>query len=199
MRELPILFSGPMVKAIMEGWKTQTRRVINPQPYSSTAAVVPFGETEWVSRDVDGIHNANIRLRFKPRFLVGDRLWVKETWWASDGKAYYRAHYGAGEYPQAMDIDDGDHWKSGRFMFKKYARLWLSVSAVRAERLQDITENDCIAEGIEDIGQRVGRLNGSYSTIFSLYQALWHSINGKTHPWASNPWVWVYTFRRVTP
>jgi hypothetical protein len=209
-RELPILFSTPMVRAIQDGRKTMTRRVMVPQAQ-------PFDTTNATERIRQWIFPAS-------RYQVGDMLWVKETWaiidnTGIDGSAPY-VEYKAdkpndiypGDWPadEAKESDEAPRWKSGRFMFKKYARLWLSVESVRAERLQDISFLDARAEGIlifadnpdpETGGRGYNRgapgLPMRYEST-AAFSDLWDSINGKTHPWDSNPWVWVYGVRRIS-
>jgi len=189
MRELPILVSTPMVQAIQAGRKTMTRRVIKPQPthfhYGQGGLVFPC------KPDGEQIH---------PRYQVGDNLWVRETWCPlkSSQEAFIDGVSALGVsiptvYKQEMD-DGGAtlpppfKWKSGRFMPKWASRIWLEVTVVKAERLQDITEEDAWSEGV---------VPESGDSIAAFAQ-LWDSLNGKTHPWASNCWVWAYTFKVVS-
>ena len=153
MKERPILFSAPMVMAILAGTKTQTRRVIKPQP--SVAQNCPYG-------------------------TPGDHLWVKETFWTGGDAVNYRAD---GEMPEYMR--DVSRWKPSIFMPRKLSRITLEILDVRVERVQDISEEDA-----KDEGGLYGA--GSYRDGFAV---LWDSINGKKHPWESNPWCWVLTFK----
>jgi hypothetical protein len=195
-REKPIIFSGPMVKAILEGRKTQTRRVIRPQPDHLRTS--PFFKS-----GLDDGHGYEVKCPYYP----GDRLWVRETCsyenvieksenhWSSHTKVHYRA-----TEPEVPGISSG--WKPSIFMPRWASRITLEVVDVRVERLQDISEADAIAEGVytnEQALQKLGlpadtKLQG---TCVDKYRIVWDSINGKKYPWASNPWVWCISFRRV--
>lgn len=216
MRELPILFSGPMVKAILENRKTMTRRVMKPQPPAGYDAPILLTETEYGFRKPSQGHRPFFAT---PSYQVGDRLWVKETyaerrdvdWRIAPDKARHYAHYKAEDNwvpKDPMNWHEYLGWKSGRFMPKCLARLWLEVTAVRAERLQSITEEDAIAEGVGAGFQmnggwpdyqhiRNGVCELTQDTAVMSFATLWDSINGKTHPWESNPWCWCYTFKRI--
>ena len=166
-KEHPILFSGEMVRAILNGRKTQTRRVVTQ------------AKMQDATEDVIGLlwRAGEIRCPYGTR---GDSLWVRETFaiWGQfqDGPAYcYRA--------------DGDKagimWKPSIHMPRKASRIMLSVERIRVERLQNITEDDAAAEGIE-------RNSGPYILDFAR---LWDQINAKRgHTWSSDPWVWVVEF-----
>jgi len=228
--EKPILFSGPMINAILEGRKSQTRRVINPQPIiddslleggTSSEYGVHVGERRrnhliWTGKR--GCHTTfgqglKWMAERSPYGGVSDRLWVRETFGyadESDGKqVVYRAD--SGPVHEATT-----KWKPSIFMPRWASRLTLEIVSVRVERLKDISEEDAIAEAIEgrwhpkdpkcwtwkDYGRSV-RFNedifhyGSAVTPISTFESLWNSINGKKHPWNSNPFVWAITFRRL--
>ncbi len=200
-KERPILFSGSMVRAILDGKKTQTRRVAKTAPAFSDeeGRFVPTGPC--------------------PYGREGDLLWVRETWqeiepqpgWA-EGIAYradYKPRYQAWE----RDADDKIYrietpWRPAIFMPRSRSRLTLRVSGVRLERLQGITDKDARAEGVlsdadtlppfADGGARpLGRLCSAREN----FAALWNEINGKDESkrWAANPWVWALEFRRLEP
>ena len=207
-RELPILMSTPMVQAILEGRKTMTRRVIKPQPLEfylpdSDRIKALLKVPKHTIKLQDRGNSDFIHILPAPCYQVGDHLWVKETWRLSSHKngdecPCYKADNMCFCGRPSLAPIEGPLWKSGRFMFKKYARLWLEVTAVKAERLDQISEEDAIAEGtpIHDFFPvNTARLAGL--TTVSYFAQLWNSINGKTHPWASKPWVWVYTFKRI--
>lgn len=186
MKEHPILFSGPMVRAILEGRKTQTRRVINPQP-KVVHDFYPDGtlETERLFRN-----GGRIRC---PYGVLGDRLWVRETW-GKDPYAHLSGHipilYKVG--PPSVDPDYPVPWKPSIHMPRWASRITLEVVEVRAQRLQDITEEDAVAEGVNCA------VGGFITTNpVNAFHGLWDYINGKRAPWDSNPWVWAVTFRRV--
>lgn len=222
MTDRPILFSAPMVRALLAGTKTQTRRVIEP-------VTGPIQEGDII---VSWPADAPVRkgLTFRPRFAVGDRIWVKETWrthrsWddhkPSDVIPCSRIWY------EAEDRDNCDQHGKARpsiFMPRWASRLTLTVTDVRVERLQDISEADAKAEGViwqeptaedfewakaqeEEYGQPV-EIQGVWTvpgakgfakadvwgcTAKDAYSYLWMAINGKDS-WAENPWVVAVSF-----
>lgn len=261
----PILFSAPMVRAILSGTKSQTRRIVKPQPDMrkalanladcghvsglEMAGAVPgvddrglLGMTCCTDRGYKpfGYTIPNIRC---PYGQPGDRLWVREEHHLSgfaqeiDGRAVADAdeveeptigcHYHAdgayravrltkreGRLLAARKADRGRKMQ-GRFQYKSCARIWLEITGVRVERVQEISEADAKAEGVE----RNVHGDGSWSpddgwldyldlskggdgfpanTARGSYLTLWLSINGPGS-WAANPWVWVVEFKRVTP
>ena len=185
MKEKPIIFSTEMVRAIQNGRKSQTRRVIKPQPPAEE-----YGA--W-----------GIKCPYKP----GDVLWAKEAWGIStEGKVIYKADY----MDEEALLADGEKWRSPRFMPKKHARIFLLVTNIKPERLQDITEESAIREGVHPWGletqQRIekwcrytqitdpGRMRGTFRGEFA---AFWDSLNAKRgYGWKENPWVWVIEFRK---
>jgi len=198
----PILFSTPMVKAILDGRKSQTRRVVKPQ--------MQYKDTEQLLRNV------------KPPYRRGDTIWVRETIciapknWAEKG-------------PHCIQDDDGDwrhiayradstgewamreyglKWKPSIFMPAWACRLFLTVEERRIERLQDITEDDAKEEGVDPL-QKMNSYSGLAAEAAGIkyherhkasFRILWNSINGKPKPnkpdvsWKANPWISVYTF-----
>ena len=208
VRERPILFSAPMVRSILDGRKTQTRRVVEPQPDKVVLSYYPGG---LVAHDLECNETAikygngfedDDRQWKCPYGAPGDRLWVRETWQqdpAGDRAVCYRA---TGHDEKCVIPDH--LWRPSIFMPRWASRLTLGITAVRVQRLQEISEDDAIAEGcklpasgrITDVqgGQYAGRI---WWNAVTWYKELWDSINGKTHPWTSNPWVWVIEFRGV--
>lgn len=186
MKERPILFSGPMVRAIIEGRKTQTRRVIKPQPERVEYLHVGGG-VEWpCCPTVDGCMKA----MHCPYGVPGDSLWVRETWADRFQDDWYI--YRADNNPEHAGVK----WKSPIHMPRRASRITLPIVNVRAERLQDITHNDVFAEGCPIDTKASGCVAGEWQTDRKMKAAawfadLWNSINGKKHPWDSNPWVWV--------
>ena len=192
MKEIPILMSGPMVRAIIEGRKTQTRRIVKPQ----------FGcKYEMPDYWSDGKQGIKC-----PYGVPGDRLWVKETFGPCAGGIVYRSDGGT-------NCPDGGKWKPSIFMPRWASRITLEIESVRVERLQDISEEDAVAEGIvaprcEHCGytrtdarfQMDHRFCQSKEpdSAIPLYRELWESINGPGS-WDANPWCWCITFRRFTP
>lgn len=199
MRERPIIFSGAMVRAILEGRKSQTRRVVKPQPADYPAMrPEPRGGRLWIfmaHSDRPSYQFATGDVSCPYGAAGGSRLWVRETWAANPhaGAAgqpavFYRADGPVGGYPT-----DGP-WRPSIFMPRWASRLLLEVTDVRVQRVQEISADDCVDEGI-DPSSIPGV--GSDDALRSAFTDLWDSINGKRAPWASNPWVWCVTFRRV--
>jgi len=217
-----VLFSSAMVKAILDGKKTMTRRVITGLAQSS-------GKPYWPG----GKHGGDfLRVEHCPHGKSGDRLWVKETWrsWEEtcttssfdQGEDHrctehcrqtyvaYAATPRVGYRPvpdkarityldETTPLDRNPRlqgpWKPSIFMPRAFSRIDLEVTAVRAERLQDISEEDAEAEGVAPV-MPIGCNSPSYRAAFP---ALWDSINGRRAPWASSPWVWAISFKRVRP
>lgn len=185
MKERPIRFSGPMVRALLDGTKTQTRRVVKKQPPS------------WIGSDLPGLRA--FKLQRCPYGNPGDLLWVREAWST------------CGLYDKKSPSEMAPHWlgtirylasgeKSGRtrasmHMPRWACRLLLEIVSVRLERLQDISEDDARAEGCAG-GHSAIPLYGYSATPNEHFSALWSSING-TDSWNANPWVWVVEFRRA--
>ena len=207
-KERPILFSGEMVRAILSGRKSQTRRVVKPQPINSRVGMCNMAycghPNEWcVEGSVSEYTVANPRNPNAPELppkwkcpygKVGDRLWVKETFSVlPSGQLWYRA--------DGHSVNDG-YWKPSIFMRREYSRITLEIVSVRVGRLQEISEADARAEGcFQGLWKPCG-LAGAYknndpiATYIAGYAQLWESING-AGSWSANPWVWVIEFKRV--
>jgi hypothetical protein len=190
MKEKPILFSGPMVKAILDGHKTMTRRVIKPQPeiFDGMAG----GDWCWWPLSTDG------SLRKCPYGAAGDHLWVRETVWM-----YSNRHEVAGYV-----ADCGNHFehyvhKTPSIHMPRWAsRINLKITGIRVERLQDISAADAQAEGLscDACGWFVpGNTKTGAPTAVECFSQLWDSINGEKCPWQSNPLVWVVEFKLLGP
>ena len=188
MKERPILFSGPMVRAILNGSKTQTRRVVKGMAL------------EWLSPDMfTPAFVASPENDMCPYGKVGDQLWVKEairawTFIDDDGPCV--------EYVADGHIHDDATWVWKRdslpsmFMPKGLSRITLEIADVRVQRLQEISEADAVAEGVAEYA-RVALGEPDALTAYGQYAFLWDSINAKRAPWDSNPWVWAITFERA--
>lgn len=226
MKERPILFSAPMVRAILDGRKTQTRRIVKPQPPHGCSEIEEQPDTDpYIGCMVSGhsgvwedVHSMDYRVRC-PYGKPGDRLWVKETWSAAIGWDATRPIDICERSPilYAADLSERfkDAWDEceprtyGRrrpsiFMRRWMSRITLEIVSVRVERLQDISEADAIREGIKpvsfgltDKGYEWDQNEDGTTTAKESYRALWESINGPGS-WAANPWVWVIEFRRVS-
>lgn len=230
MKERPILFSAPMVRAILEGTKTQTRRVVKLRPPNAIGTFF-CGAGDWVWSFRKGADSSIFRC---PYGVPGDRLWVRETWaqvWdcpalpcceASESfhEDHRRVAYRSTEpnalkdYACSFDCDHDEPgcapWKPSIHMPRRASRITLEVTGVRVERLQDITEADAKAEGVEPYTQPHGcihpdqRVPGPGFDGARLgdqphrlpFADLWESING-ADSWAANPWVWVVEFKRL--
>ena len=203
MNSRPILFSAPMVRALLDGRKTQTRRVFKPERMTwdakgrYTTHAMRGGEVVMTG---SGPFLPNDWLHYCPYGQPSDRLWVRETW--SDNSAthvpginqrvYYRADYPEGSYKSVL------HWHPSIHMPRWASRITLEITGVRVERLQDISEADAIAEGVSyDPGEGgtywVPGLGCSSDTATGSYRLLWESINGPGS-WGANPWVWLVEF-----
>ena len=174
-KERPILFSAPMVRAILDGSKTQTRRVakeFNGMP------------------NLDGILRRYPHQNGCPYGKPGDRLWVRETWaherdgtgCPDDTGILYRA-----TDPGWDDEETGLRWRPSIYMPRRASRILLEITDVRVQRLQEIGDEDARAEGCEPFAYPRDR-----------FQGLWDTIHG-SGAWHANPWVWAITFRRIQP
>jgi hypothetical protein len=211
MNERPILFSAAMVRAILAGEKTQTRRALTPQPdlvgargAEVKAAVLPQDKTRtrrgglaldpWAEA-VFTRKDGEIVARYGcPYGVPGDRLWVKETFWV-EGDDQAVCFYAA------TDPRSSSHLKPSIFMPRSLSRILLEVKSVRVERVQDISEEDARAEGcgtasvLDDEVDPPAIRKGPFSCGFCK---TWDSINAKRgFGWDTNPWVWVIEFKRI--
>ena len=186
MKERPILFSGEMVRAILDGRKTMTRRVIKPQPDNVTTGPTPMG-ANWMAWGMDGI----VRDLWCPYGQPGDRLWVRETF-ATDIQGCpgeYGLSYRADHIDPRGDGPTRIKWTPGIHMFREYSRINLEITNVSVESVQDISEDDARLEGIS---------NPLGSLALNIFPSLWDSINLKRgYSWDSNPYVWVVEFKRL--
>jgi len=196
MTERPILFSAEMVRAILDGRKTQTRRVMKVQPEHTPAVELTPGGQVWAiwPSDIPSPEGKDAeRFCACPYGLPGDRLWVRETWAIDVAEM---PPIDANGNPTCREVfmyrADGDEgiykWSPSIFMPREASRITLEVVKVRAERVQDISEADIAAEGVSAIGVMPRW----------AFHELWDAINGKRAPWDSNPWVWVIEFKRIS-
>lgn len=181
MTDRPILFSGPMVRAIIEGRKTQTRRVLKPLPR----------RTIFFNPQTAGAHQFR-----DPCFAPGDRLWVRETWTARMEHGWTIADARSRMYREEIlykaDGDDSiDGWWPSIHMPREFSRLTLIVTDVRVQRLQDITLGDICAEGLAASIYDFKPVQRG----FDAFAHLWESLNAKRGAgWDANPWVSAVTF-----
>ena len=182
MKERPIIFSGPMVRTILEGRKTQTRRVIKPQPPKGTEL------------DRNSFY-------LGPYGFPAERLWVRESMFCGeDGLWRYSADNGqvGVEGKDALAMVVWAHHKEQDYCPSIYMPRWasritLEITNVRVQRIQEIGEEEIIAEGVST----TLRESEAVFDLAHKWRTLWDSINGKRHAWSSNPWVWAITFKKM--
>ena len=218
MTDRPIIFSAPMVRALLDGRKTQTRRILKPQPiqWETPEELAPVGLLHVQGEPVPRVTIGRVVTVQPVRFAAGDRLWVREnwtacgtgvwtiadarTWIASDQKLYFAADEGNPTYLK---------WWPSIHMPREFSRLTLAVTEVRVERLQDISEADVLAEGIDPLDSQFvssfdrwekaesggGRIvvASEVRTRRPAFERLWNSINGPD-AWDANPWVAAISF-----
>ncbi len=197
-KEKPIIFNGDMIKALIEGRKTQTRRLIKGNPnFVQWNPVVKAGRGGWVDE-----HWSPIQCKYK----IGDILWVQEkfryTEWDADGFGNGVLYFQEAphELPAPTNLKElSERWRSPIFLPKELSRIRLQVTNVRAERLQDISEKDAIAEGMGE-KMHMDNLGNTWATYSRAFESYWDSLQIKdrfnnSYDWYSNPWVWVIEFK----
>ncbi len=201
MKARPILFSPPMVRALLDGRKTQTRRIIKPQPehrqvHEHKGETIYDGEHRmwcWNDLVLDNLidfptgEDRRTLANACPYGHPGDLLWVRESWWNGTalpgcGSVKYRADGELNEFSRQV----GGGWKPSIHMPRWASRLTLELTEVRVQRLQEINIYDSQQEGID-----VGPLTDTGCKM--AYANIWEAINGNG-PWNANPWVWVLSF-----
>lgn len=213
MKEHPILFNTEMVKAILEGRKTQTRRIVKPQPEGATLKSHLDGK--WLTKKFNGLVLPQIEdlPMHNPFGQVGDRLWVRETFtqgygmtllesegddknavsiiYKADGKEIYKdcSEEVAENWGNWENDSDDAVWKPSIHMPRWASRILLEITNIRVERLQDISEDDAIAEGM---------IADDDYCAEEYFSKLWNEINGWDEKgWNANPWVWVIEFKVI--
>lgn len=201
MTERPILFSTPMVQAILDGRKTMTRRVVK-----GTAL-------DWLTNGFTPEFICDEGNRAIQKYSLGDILWVRETFapyvisdfdGSGNDKCTWIYKADGAESQDILDCMEDATWKPSIHMPKSACRIFLEVVSVKVERLQDITEEDAIAEGIESewdgnatwYKDYVNKNNMLKQAPINSFQSLWNKINGE-NSWSANPWVWVVEFKRI--
>jgi hypothetical protein len=218
-KERPILFSAPMVRAILNGSKTQTRRIIKP--------VQPRNDGLWPA--------GRNPVPDCPYGVPGGRLWVRETWadvnsysgpgfaYKADGAfvqpEYDGEDFGAGPsfnydkypgdytmwYTDLLNGESGHRWRASNHMPRWASRILLEITGISVERLQDISEDDAKAEGCRPVrgvdgiwagSEGPGKLVTPWPTAKEAFADIWETIYG-ADSWDANPWVWVLSFRRI--
>jgi hypothetical protein len=224
MKERPIIFSAPMIKALLDGRKTQTRRIIKPQPEVNDQGNLCG---DWLSKPLGGLLVPKLQdiVIHCPFGEIGDVLWVRETWqiadWTEEGDPFVRYKSTGDVINRGQHVSEGDlerveemwaelsgrdnylidnkaadrKWRSPIFMPKWASRITLEITNIRVERLNDISEEDAIAEGVTQyvVDTPTGKLANK---VIDDYMEIWESINGKGSR-DINPFVWVIEFRRI--
>lgn len=224
MKERPILFSPAMVQAMLEGKKSQTRRIITLREFKSSDTP----GYDWTFRDHRCLwhdYKADRFVREKcPYGTVGDRLWVRESGWIDDEKRFFAYHSTptlsrCADDPRGVFIEvapeevsswSKDDYEKGGWkrcpsihMPRWASRITIEVIEARVQRLQDISDEDILAEGIPENPEGVFPQSIGWLTSWrkSQFQKLWDSLSGKKPgcAWKENPFVWAVSFRRVDP
>lgn len=193
----PILFNTEMVRAILDGRKTCTRRLVKPQPDEKHTYPISFITDSTEKKEVGCFgfaaneYGGSIQYVKPPyRYAPGDILYVRETWKKAPNGYYYYEDW------LRNDIADVTKWKPSIHMPKEAARIWLKVTHVRVERLQEITSEQICREGVEVEYPHV--LNGEEKRY--AFSTLWNNTIKKSdldrYGWDANPWVWVIEFER---
>ena len=215
MKQTGLMFKGELVRAILDGRKTQTRRVVKGVGHDNCIEVRPPSKTKagMVTHVLDAP-----KLGLCPMGNPGDLIYVRETWqhanyplgpFQEGTTVFYRADYLNDPHgPDGEKSPEGKyrHWQPSIHMPKSAARIWLEITGVRVERLQDISEADAIAEGIERVDdffgcacwKAYGEPDGADVVCpddpIGSFRSLWDSTGGD---WQANPWVWVIDFKRT--
>lgn len=193
----PILFNAEMVRAILDGRKTGTRRVVKPQPVQKIC--YHAATDKWFY-----CNGMDVGSECKPPYQPGDILYVRETF----SKAYGKGYYYAADYDEhdVLPADRGDvsvsknmiKWRPSIHMPKEAARIFLRVTGVRVERLQDITGVESIAEGVEP--EALSSVGEDFA--IGMFHDIWDSTikpdDLSRYGWQANPWVWVIEFERIS-
>lgn len=216
----PILFNTEMVRAILDGRKTVTRRIIKPQPKMSLCYTFAgsrkkdIGKWKYPSKTAyeswggkykrpESLTKDDLKMQWKPSYNAEDVLYVRETWseW-TDGYVYKAWNE---PFPQAGQMPIMK-WHPSIHMPKEAARIWLKVTDVRVERLQEMKDEDFEKEGLENFCKKCSALFSECDTclnddgIKEDFKELWNSTIKKsdidTYGWGANPWVWVIEFER---
>lgn len=220
MTERPILFSAPMIRSLLDGRKTQTRRIVKPQPCFPADAygIKPCPSGKCIYRTENG--NGFIDIR-SPFGYQSDILWVRETWklFLNSEKGYHptgkqsprsgNPDAGLSHFIYAADYEESDikslsPWKPAIHMPKSACRTKVEITSVGLERVQDISKQDAIREGIESATFEDGikyKLYGNFEIFqdspIASFASLWDSIHG-TGAWKLNPFVWSISFKRIS-
>jgi hypothetical protein len=203
----PMLFSTPMVQAILKGTKLETRRLVKHGMDLSKSNFAGFKDDHAYFTE----SNSKMWFGTKCKFFIGDIIWGRETFAVKGQRIFYKADNNSFENAGLKGLYDFV-WKPSLFMPKNFCRIFLEVENIRVERLQDISEDDAINEGLETsiVKSKIFQTYLGYKNYYvqdaedelyyrspiDSYKSLWMSING-SQSWQENPFVWVYTFKVV--
>lgn len=211
VKERPIIFSGPMVRAVLEGRKTQTRGVITPQPLDSWMSSPKADWSEYYKRVRFGMkkhlwimHPTENREIVCPYGKPGDRLWVRENWQTTSIETKLGLNRGVKYQADGISMSFSrdlvlsinnrmsNGWKPSIHMPRWASRVTLEITNIRVERVQEIAGADAKAEGVDSF------LNRDATAWRAGFQIVWDEINAKRgYSWASNPWVWCVSFKKL--
>ncbi|RAR75065.1 hypothetical protein C7420_101681 [Pantoea ananatis] len=197
MKERPILLNAEMVSAVLDGRKTQARRMLTPRQLKMIDAAASIGECYPLESGHQHENSQSYYREWCPFGAVGDRLWVRETW------ARYNidqdSHDIAYRATTPNDWPKEGRWRPSIHMPRWASRITLEITGVRVERLQDISRADAIAEGGPQSHPSIDAVSQDYGFpdfSRSWFGQTWWSIYGE-ESWHANPWVWVIEFKRV--
>ena len=223
MKERQILFKGEMVRAILDGQKTQTRRVVTRRNSITNyiwdsidlekSIIDPgMGGGQYLKAPLitNGINEDEIFDRIRCRYSIGDLLYVRETWRTGSGLDDLPARLSGTKSPyqykadmktvRGNDVSQYSQWGKWRpsiHMPKWAARIWMEITGVRVERLQDITGPDAIAEGV-NIPSHIPQDGADHAWAIREFSSLWNSTTkDPSYKWDANHWVWVIEFKRI--
>lgn len=202
MTDRPIIFSAPMVRALLNGFKTQTRRILKPQPKFGFTPWFETSNGEWMQSGYGESGDDLLRVRF----MSGDRLYVRENHafvgGSDPGLLLCQADWQQTAALHGCDnAETAPRWTPSIHMMRHTSRLTLTVTKVRVQRLQDISEDDAVAEGVGCLANglyhwdrdRAYAEQKGFHRPRGAFDALWTEINGPT-AWVDNPWVAALTF-----
>jgi hypothetical protein len=203
-KQRPILFSSAMVNAILQGRKTMTRRILGSG--HSFGVKIKNGARAWLNLEKCNSDDFKEIITYCPYGKIGDILWVRETWlyWELFKAYVYKADDNDKLFLSFGQTIDNAKWKPSIFMPKDACRIYLRLTDVRIERLQDISEDDAKAEGLSfwQLDKRTGYKDYLAKDIryfenpIESFKSLWQSIHGN-QSWDNNPWVFAIEFERI--
>lgn len=218
VKERGMIFNGGMVRAILDGRKTQTRHALTPRHLKMIEAASLIGECYPLESGADHENSQSYYREWCPFGIVGDRIWVRETYqgplfdyeqmeaYLEDGSKFEKPEFcvykaDGKPAPEFFDADDNLHcrWRPSIHMPRWASRITLEITGVRVERLNDISDEDAKAEGVPKSHKFPDTYltpKGDFADADIAFQRLWESIHGEEN-WQANPWVWVIEFKRI--